>query len=246
MKYKEVVQGYFLERPNRFVAYVELEGRIEKCHVKNTGRCRELLIPGREVWLEKNDNPNRRTAWDLIAVNKEGNMINMDSQAPNKAVREWLESSISASQDGFSVNREFFSNVTCVRPEYRYGSSRIDFYVETGGGKQPQKILIEVKGVTLEEDGIARFPDAPTERGIKHMVELERAMQEGYQSYLFFVIQMKGIRWFEPNDMTHPQFGETLRNVEKSGVKVLAYDCKVTEKEMTIDMPVQIRLQRSV
>lgn len=230
MKYAKVVQGRFLERPNRFVAHVEIEGQTEKCHVKNTGRCRELLVPGREVWLEKSDNPNRRTAWDLIAVNKEGNMINMDSQAPNKAVREWLE------------NGSLFPDAACIRPEYRYGSSRIDFYAETKG-EQSQKILIEVKGVTLEEDGIARFPDAPTERGIKHMLELERALQEGYQSYLFFVIQMKGIQWFEPNDLTHPQFGETLRRVEKSGVKVLAYDCRVTEGEMTIDMPVEVRLQ---
>lgn len=242
MKYEKVVQGRFLERPNRFAAHVEIEGGIEKCHVKNTGRCRELLIPGREVWLEKSGNPNRKTAWDLIAVNKEGNMINMDSQAPNKAVREWLESgSANGSDHSIGNSHTYFSDVTYIRPEYRYGSSRIDFYVETGG-EQPEKILIEVKGVTLEENGIARFPDAPTERGIKHMLELERAVQEGYGACLFFVIQMKGIQWFEPNDFTHPQFGETLRNIEKSGVKILAYDCKVTEKEMVIDMPVKIRL----
>ena len=239
MKYTRITQGRFLERPNRFIALVEIDGQIEKCHVKNTGRCRELLVPGALVWLEKSDNPNRKTQYDLVAVRKQfanlavGNpsiMINMDSQAPNQAVREWLEQ-----------NKSPFPEITILKPECTYGSSRIDFYVETAG-QQPRKIFIEVKGVTLEEDGIARCPDAPTERGIKHMLELQKAIQEGYESYILFVIQMKGIRWFEPNDLTHPAFGETLRQVHKAGVNILAYDCKVTPEEITLDMPVKVKL----
>lgn len=279
MKYTRITQGRFLERPNRFIALVEIDGQIEKCHVKNTGRCRELLVPGALVWLEKSDNPNRKTQYDLVAVRKQfprkedcfagscspaminidsqsadsavgspsimintdsqstnlamgspSIMINMDSQAPNQAVREWLEQ-----------NKSPFPEITILKPECTYGSSRIDFYVETAG-QQPRKIFIEVKGVTLEEDGIARFPDAPTERGIKHMLELQKAIQEGYESYILFVIQMKGIRWFEPNDLTHPAFGETLRQVHKAGVNILAYDCKVTPEEITLDMPVKVKL----
>lgn len=243
MKYTRITQGRFLERPNRFIALVEINGQVEKCHVKNTGRCRELLVPGAAVWLEGSDNPNRKTAYDLIAVSKQyprqedgfakdcpSVLINMDSQAPNKVVQEWLEQ-----------NRSPFSDITLIRPECRYGSSRIDFYVEAGG-EQPRKIFIEVKGVTLEEDGVARFPDAPTERGIKHMLELEKAVQEGYEAWILFVIQMKGIHRFEPNDCTHPQFGETLRQVQKAGVGVLAYDCKVTAAEILLDMPIEVRL----
>lgn len=239
MKYTQIVPGRFEKRLNRFVALVELEGRMETCHVKNTGRCRELLVPGAAVWLDKSDNPNRKTAWDLITVRKGETLINMDSQAPNRAVGEWLK------QGGYARRKEGedfpFSDITYIKPECRYGSSRIDFYVEAGQEKA-RKIFIEVKSVTLEEDGIARFPDAPTERGIRHMLELERAVREGYESYILFVIQMKGIRYFEPNDRTHPEFGETLRQVQKAGVGVLAWDCRVTEDEIWLDRPVEVRL----
>ncbi len=228
MRYQQITQGRFIERPNRFIAMAQINGKVEKCHVKNTGRCRELLIPGAEIWLEKSSNPNRKTAYDLVAVRKQGKIINMDSQAPNQAVREWLEQR---------------SDLTCIKPEYKYGDSRIDFYGEAGRNGE-RKFLMEVKGVTLEEDGVARFPDAPTERGIKHMLELEKAVREGYEAWILFVIQMKGIRWFEPNDRTHPQFGETLRRVRQAGVGVLAYDCLVTNDEITLDQPVEIRLQR--
>ena len=224
-----IEKGNFLERPNRFTALVEMDGRIETCHVKNTGRCRELLQPGTEVWLDKSSNPNRKTAYDLVSVRKGDRIINIDSQAPNRAVSEWLK-------DG---GNQLFSNVTYVKPECRYGESRIDFYVEAECGR---RIFLEVKGVTLEEEGIARFPDAPTERGIRHIRELQRAVAEGYEACILFVIQMKGIRHFEPNDRTHPQFGEALREACREGVKVLAYDCQVTPEEMRLDLPVTIRL----
>lgn len=240
MKYKQIVKGRFLERPNRFIALVELAGQTEKCHVKNTGRCRELLMPGTEVWLEKSSNPNRKTAYDLVGVNKNGTLINMDSQAPNKAVLEWLEKSCDFSEAQGAGG--LFSNITYIKPECKYGSSRIDFYVEAKQEEKLRKIFIEVKGVTLEEEGIARFPDAPTERGIKHMLELQKAVEEGYEAYVLFVIQMKGIYAFEPNDRTHPQFGETLRQVRDAGVGVLAYDCRVTPEEMELDQPVRVEL----
>lgn len=229
MKYEDVVTGKFVERPNRFIAMAQIGERIEKCHVKNTGRCRELLVPGAEIYLEKSGNPQRKTAYDLIGVKKGEVLINMDSQAPNKVVKEWLEQEV------------YVSGITLLKPEYRYGESRIDFYLETAEGR---KILIEVKGVTLEENGVARFPDAPTERGIKHIRELQRAVLEGYEAYVLFVIQMKGIRWLEPNDRTHPAFGEALREAEKDGVKVLAYDCGVTEDGMVMEEPVLVRLDK--
>lgn len=240
MKYMQIARGCFCERPNRFIALVEIQGQIEKCHVKNTGRCRELLIPGAEVWLEKSANPNRKTAYDLVAVRKNGILINMDSQAPNKAVLEWLEKSREPwNTQGAGL---LFPNISSVKPECRYGSSRIDFYVEAQQEEKIRKIFIEVKGVTLEEEGIARFPDAPTERGIKHMLELQKAVEEGYEAYVLFVIQMKGVHRFEPNDRTHPQFGDTLRQVRKAGVGVLAYDCRVTAEGMELDQPVEVRL----
>lgn len=227
MKYEEIVTGSFVERPNRFIALAQIGEKIEKCHVKNTGRCRELLLPGAEIYLEKSQNPNRKTAYDLIGVKKGEVFINMDSQAPNKAVKEWLEQEM------------YFEGVTFLKPECRYGESRIDFYLETESGR---RIFIEVKGVTLEEDGIARFPDAPTQRGIKHIRELQQAVREGYEAYILFVIQMKGIRWFEPNDRTHPAFGEALREAKELGVNVLAYDCRVTKDMMVMEEPVMVRL----
>lgn len=227
MKYKNIVTGKFQSRPNRFIAMVDIDGKVETCHVKNTGRCKELLLPGAEVYLEKSGNPNRKTAYDLVGVKKGKVLINMDSQAPNQAVKEWLEKEV------------YFKNITYLKPEYKYGNSRVDFYLETA---EERKIFIEVKGVTLEEEGVARFPDAPTLRGIKHMKELEQAVQQGYEAYILFVIQMKGIKWFEPNDRTHLEFGDTLRQVAKNGVGVLAYDCSITKESMELDMPVEVRL----
>lgn len=227
MKYKNIVTGKFQSRPNRFIAMVDIDGKVETCHVKNTGRCKELLLPGAEVYLEKSGNPNRKTAYDLVGVKKGKVLINMDSQAPNQAVKEWLEKEV------------YFKNITYLKPECKYGNSRVDFYLETA---EERKIFIEVKGVTLEEEGVARFPDAPTLRGIKHMKELEQAVQQGYEAYILFVIQMKGIKWFEPNDRTHLEFGDTLRQVAKNGVGVLAYDCSITKESMELDMPVEVRL----
>lgn len=228
MKYENIVTGIFIDRPNRFIAHVEIEGKCEVCHVKNTGRCRELLVPGCTVFLQHFNSNTRKTAYDLIGVCKvsNGKMINMDSQAPNKVVQEWLESGA------------FIENITLLKPEKTYGDSRFDFYIEADN----RKIFIEVKGVTLEEDGVARFPDAPTERGIKHMKELQRAIEQGYEAYIIFVIQMKGIYWFEPNDDTHPEFGDTLRNVSDAGVTVIAMDCVVQEDSLVIDEPVEVRL----
>ncbi len=227
MRYENIVTGQFKSRPNRFIAMVEIDGKIEKCHVKNTGRCRELLLPDAEIYLEKSGNPQRKTAYDLIGVKKGELLINMDSQAPNKAVKEWLE------------EEAYFKHVTFIKPECKYGNSRIDFYLETEEGR---KIFIEVKGVTLEEEGIARFPDAPTERGIKHIQELQQAVAEGYEAYILFVIQMKEIRQFEPNDRTHQAFGDALREAQKHGVSILAYDCVVTRDSMRLDNPVKVQI----
>ncbi len=226
MRYEKMEPAVFLERPNRFVAYVEQAGRREICHVKNTGRCRELLVPGAELYVQRSDNPARKTALDLIAVKKGSQWVNMDSQAPNKAAAEWLR------QGGLGC-REI-----TIRPEYKYGDSRFDFFLEADG----RKAFMEVKGVTLEEDGIARFPDAPTERGVKHIRELIRCLDAGYEAYVFFVIQMKGVRAFEPNDRTHPAFGEALREAAKKGVQILAYDCVVRPDEMSIDQRIEVWL----
>lgn len=226
MRYENIVTGNFIDRPNRFIANVMINGKPEVCHVKNTGRCRELLTPGAEVYLEVAKNPQRKTKYDLIGVKKGDLMINMDSQAPNIAIGEWL------------AKGELFPDATLIKPEKTYGKSRFDFYVET-----PEvKAFLEVKGVTLEDEGVARFPDAPTERGIKHMEELISSMQDGYEAYIIFVIQMKHVKHFEPNDGTHKAFGDTLRKAHQAGVKVLAYDCLVTEDAMVIDEPVEIRL----
>lgn len=227
MRYETIVTGRFKSRPNRFIAMVEIDGSIQKCHVKNTGRCRELLLPNAEVYLEKSSNPARKTAYDLIGVKKGELLINMDSQAPNRAVKEWLESEV------------YFKHVTYLKPECKYGNSRIDFYLET---EERRKIFIEVKGVTLEENGIARFPDAPTERGIKHIQELKKAVTEGYEAYILFVIQMKEILQFEPNDRTHKAFGDALREAAAHGVEVLAYDCFITEDSMCLDEAVKVQL----
>ena len=214
MNYSHTVKARFLDRPNRFVAHVELDGQTETVHVKNTGRCRELLVPGYEVILEEGQNPARKTRYDLISVCKEGRWINMDSQAPNKAAEEWL------------LKGGFFPEDISVYRERKYGNSRFDLYIES----PVRKAFMEVKGVTLEEDNIVRFPDAPTERGIKHVREL---------------IRMKDVRYFQPNWKTHPEFGMVLREAAEAGVKLLAYDCLVGENFMEICDPVSIDLEVS-
>lgn len=226
MRYENVISGRFLDRPNRFIAHVETTGGVQVCHVKNTGRCRELLVPGATVYLEPGRSPGRRTAFDLIAVEKGDLLINMDAQAPNRVFEEW------AAAGGFSPD------VTAVRREVRWGDSRLDFCLETPRGPH----LVEVKGVTLEEHGKARFPDAPTERGVKHIQELTRAVGEGLDATLFFVIQIENIHSVSPNDETHPAFGEALRFAVSQGVNVCAYDCLVTPDSITIRRPVPVIL----
>lgn len=226
MQYGKILPARFLSRPNRFVARVEAEGEELVCHVKNTGRCRELLVPGATVWLEESPNPSRKTKFDLIAVEKGDRLINMDAQAPNKVFGEW------ATAGGF---RE---GLTLLRPETTYGSSRFDFYWESSKSRG----FVEVKGVTLEEDGIVRFPDAPTLRGVKHLDELVKAHEAGYEAAVCFVIQMEDVRWFAPNDVTHPEFGQALRRAAQAGVEILAMDCAVTPQSLTIGKSVPIRL----
>ena len=226
MKYERIERGRFLERPNRFIAYVEILGKKETVHVKNTGRCAELLVPGATVYVQKSDNPERKTQWDLISVKKEERMINMDSQIPNKVVEEWIRKG------------NLFPNATLIRPETTYGNSRFDLYIEENG----RKILMEIKGVTLEKDGVVRFPDAPTERGVKHVEELVEAVKAGYEAYMFFVIQMKNVKYFTPNDDTHAAFGEALRKAHKQGVKVLAYECEVEADSIAISKEIPVLL----
>lgn len=226
MKYDNMQSGHFIDRPNRFVAHVETDGREEIVHVKNTGRCAELLKPGAVVYVQDSQNKKRKLRWDLITVEKEGLMVNMDSQAPNKVVREWLEAG------------NLLRDITLIKPEYTYGNSRIDLYVEAAG----RKILIEVKGVTLEENGVARFPDAPSERAVKHVKELEEAVRDGYDAYVFFVVQMQGMRYFTPNTDTHPEFGEALLKAEEKGVHVLAYECDVTEDSICLAKEIPVVL----
>lgn len=218
MQYGAVIQGRFFQRPNRFIALVDTAEGRQVCHVKNTGRCRELLTLGAVVYLERAENPNRKTAYDLIAVEKGDLLINMDAQAPNRVFGEW------ARAGGFSTD------VKTVKPEYTYGASRIDFCLETARGLH----LVEVKGVTLEENGHARFPDAPTERGVKHIHELQAAVMQGLEATLFFVVQMAGMLDMAPNDATHPAFGEALRAAAAAGVHVRAFDCTVTPGELAI------------
>ncbi len=226
MKYNEIHRGVFLSRPNRFIAKVELEGREETVHVKNTGRCRELLVPRCTVYLEKSNNPARKTAYDLVAVQKDQILINMDSQAPNKVFEEWARSG------------GFRGALTLLRPETMWGRSRFDFYWEAG----EECGFVEVKGCTLEKNGLALFPDAPTERGVKHLEELVLALHEGYSCTICFVLQMKGCHTFRPNEETHPEFAAALRKAAKSGVQVLAMDCIVTPDSLTNDSPVAVEL----
>ena len=252
MKYNQVVPGIFLQRPNRFIAHILINGKEEVCHVKNTGRCHELLIPGCTVYCAVSDNPQRKTKYDLIAVEKSIEnqivfanagipsqhvkstpeahstlLVNMDSQAPNAAVKEWLRSGVSP-----------FGKIDFLKPEYKYGNSRFDFYLECNS----RKIFLEVKGVTLEDNGIVLFPDAPTERGVKHVRELIRCHEEGFETYVLFVVQMEHAQYFTPNRKTHSQFADALCDARDAGVQLLAYTCKVAPDVMNIDKELKIRL----
>lgn len=224
MRYGEIITGTFVARPNRFIAHVRLQGEEVVCHVKNTGRCRELLRPGVRVWLEKGTNPNRKTAYDLVTVEKDGRLVNMDAQAPNRIFGEWAN------------NLE--PGIIRVCPEVFFEDSRLDFLLETEQGKH----YVEVKGVTLEENGHVLFPDAPTERGVRHLHTLIRAVEQGYRTTVFFVVQMADVLDFSPNDKTHPEFGQALRKAAAAGVQVLAYTCRVTPEEVTIDCPIPVIL----
>lgn len=225
MRYGKMVAGRFVARPNRFIAHVEIDGEVQICHVKNTGRCRELLPAGAEVWCEVAANPERKTKYDLITVRKEQRLINMDSQAPNIAAGEWLASG------GLGV-------VEDLRRETVHGDSRFDFSFTRNG----QPCFLEVKGVTLENDGVCAFPDAPTQRGVKHLNGLTALAQEGFGAYVLFVIQMSDVKYIRPNDSTDPAFGQALREAAAGGVQVLAMDCLVTEDTMTIRQPVEVLL----
>jgi len=226
MIYAETCHGTFIQRPNRFIAHVEIGDKTVIAHVKNTGRCKELLVPGAKVILQKSDNSERKTSYDLITVWKDKRLINIDSQAPNKLFLEYLQSG------------RYVDGITSIKPEAKYGSSRFDFYVEAG----ERKIFIEVKGVTLEEDGIVLFPDAPTERGVKHLNELAQSIRAGYEAQVVFVIQMSDVRYFTPNNKTHPAFGEALLAAVEAGVKAVALDCVVTPDSLIIGNPAPIKL----
>ena len=226
MKYQNVCDGIFISRQNRFIAEVEIGGRREYIHVKNTGRCRELLMPRVEVYLQKATNPNRSTRYDLIVVKKGNRLINMDANAPNVAFHEYLQSG------------RHIDYVTSIRPEVKYASSRFDFYVEA----QERKVFIEVKGVTLEEDGVVMFPDAPTERGVKHLNELTQCIRDGYEAQVIFIVQMSDVLYFSPNIRMHRAFGDALISAKNKGVTVAAFDCNVVPDSMTIDKAVEVRL----
>ena len=225
MNYPNMTPGIFHSRPNRFIAHVEIDGQTETVHVKNTGRCRELLPPGANVWCQRSDNPNRKTKYDLITVAKGGRLINMDSQAPNIATKEWLLSG-------------GLGEISDLRAETTHGDSRFDFSFTLDG----RKCFLEVKGVTLETDGVCAFPDAPTQRGAKHLRGLTQAAKEGFGAYVLFVIQMADVKFLHPNDATDPEFGSALREAAANGVNVLAMDCHVTVDEMTVQTPVPVVL----
>ncbi len=208
MKYDNIKRAVFIDRPNRFIAHCEVDGAVETVHVKNTGRCRELLVPGAEVWVQESDNPNRKTRYDLISVQKGDRLVNMDSLAPNKLFREYVESGM------------FPQKVTSIRSEYSHGDSRFDFLLD-------DDILVEVKGVTLEREDRAYFPDAPTERGRKHLRHLAEYARQGGQAYVCFVVQMEGIKTLSPNDATDPEFGAALREAQDAGVNIIGFNCRV-------------------
>ncbi len=230
VRYPNITEGVFRSRPNRFIAHVDIRGQDTVCHVKNTGRCRELLLPGVPVWLTESDNPARRTRYDLVAVEKQTPfgplLINMDSQAPNRVFREW------------AVDGHFRPDLTLLRPETVWGSSRFDFYWEA----PDRRGFVEVKGVTLETDGVASFPDAPTERGVKHLQELIRARQAGYEAAVCFIVQMSPMRFVTPNDATHPAFGAALRQARDAGVEILAVECAVEPGILKACRPLSVML----
>ena len=223
MKYKSITPAKFISRPNRFIANIELDGKELSVHVKNTGRCRELLIPGCEVYLEKSENPERKTPYDLVAVKKDDKIINIDSQAPNAVVKEYLNS---------------LGEYSLVKPEYKYGDSRIDFYMEkksdAATDAEPERYLMEVKGCTLFRDGVGYFPDAPTERGAKHLRELTAAVKKGYHAMIAFVIQGEGISEVKPNTDTDPEFAKAFEKAKKAGVEIVFYKCKITADSIVI------------
>lgn len=224
MRYGEILPAVFLSRPNRFIAHVLVEGEEVVCHVKNTGRCRELLRPEARVWLEKGTNPKRKTAYDLVTVEKGRRLVNMDAQAPNKIFGEW------------ALRLE--AGIRSVRPEVAFGDSRLDFLLETEQGRH----YVEVKGVTLEEGGHVFFPDAPTERGVRHLHTLMRAVEQGHRATVFFVVQMADVLDFSPNDSTDPAFGQALRQAAAAGVQVLAFTCQVTPEAVTMDRQIPVIL----
>ena len=227
MQYANMVPGIFRARPNRFIAHVEIDGALQICHVKNTGRCKELLVPGCRVWCQKAQNPQRKTLYDLIAVQKGERLINMDSQAPNIAAGEWL------------LNGGL-GEISQLKAEYTHGDSRFDFSFLKDG----KRCFLEVKGVTLENDGVCAFPDAPTTRGVKHINGLISAVKEGFGAYILFVIQMPDVKYLHPNDRTDPAFGDALRAAADTGVQLLAMDCAVTESTMFLRLPVLIDLKK--
>ena len=226
MRYQHISPATFLDRPNRFVAHCDLDGETVTVHVKNTGRCRELLVPGARVYLERGDRPGRKTAWDLVAVWKGEKLINMDAAAPNTVAAEWI------GQGGLGFVPEL------LRPEVRLGDSRFDFYLERNG----RPGYAEVKGVTLEENGVVRFPDAPTLRGVKHLRGLAQAARQGLDAHVIFIVQMEDVDWFEPNQATQPEFAEALREASEAGVKLHCIDCHVTEDSITPGRPVEIHI----
>lgn len=228
MTYDNICEGTFISRPNRFIAEVNISGKLTLCHVKNTGRCKELLVPGAKVYLQRVAGETRKTDYDLIAVEKGERLVNMDSSAPNKAVYEWLIGGASP-----------IKRIGLIKPEVVFQNSRFDFCINTTDGGVT---FIEVKGVTLEEEGAVFFPDAPTLRGIKHIDELCRAADMGFNTVLLFVVQMQNVRYFSPNIKTHPEFKDALIRGRKAGVKLIAMDCVVTTNSMTINKPVPIRL----
>ena len=225
MTYPNIRPGIFIKRPNRFIAHVEVDGAEQVCHVKNTGRCRELLPTGARVWCLDAASPSRKTRYDLITVQKGERLINMDSQAPNAAAKEWLLAG-------------GLGKIEDLKPESKLGDSRFDFSFRKDG----RQCFLEVKGVTLENDGVCAFPDAPTVRGAKHLRELTELKQKGYGAYVLFVIQMEGVKYLHPNDLTDKPFGQALRQAKNAGVQILAYDCKITENTMNIRNKVDVKL----
>lgn len=226
MTYENIFPATFLSRPNRFVAEIELEGRRDICHVKNTGRCRELLTPGADIWVQKVHSPTRRTEYDLITVRKGDMLVNIDSAAPNRVFAQWVEGS------------GYFGETARIRPETVHGDSRFDFYIESG----ERRIFVEVKGVTLEHSGVAAFPDAPTERGVKHLHGLKRCVGEGFEAFAVFILQMDGMRYMIPNRDTHPEFAAALAEAKAAGVRLMALGCAVTESTIAVKDFVEVRL----